>query len=100
MNLRHWSKYHTYGLIIGILSPLIFIPIVMGIYSVIDGTPFDSLWTKFKFLFDTRSKFISLACISNLIWFHLSTRKQNFEQAMGIILATFLYLFLILYYKL
>ena len=34
MNLRNWSIEHTKGLIVGILSPLLFVPIVNILPSV------------------------------------------------------------------
>ncbi|MBI1838547.1 MAG: hypothetical protein HYR91_14885 [Flavobacteriia bacterium] len=99
MNLRKWTNQHTFGLIVGIFSTLIFIPIVIFIYSFFEEQNFYVLWDRFKFLRDHTSKFISLACISNLIWFHLSIRKQKYNFAMGVILATFIYFCIIIYLK-
>lgn len=92
MNLRNWSKYHTFGLLTGIASPFVFIPIIIFLSAAL-GSPM--LW----FLYVVKAKIISLACIPNLAWFHLSIRRKNYDFGMGIILATFIYLLVIIYYK-
>ena len=99
MNLRNWSREHTLGLIIGIITAIVFIPIAMFIYGFLENTSFERLWFRFKMLHDEQSKFISLACIANLIWFHFSIKKDNYDRAMGFIVATFLFFFIILYLK-
>lgn len=92
MNLRKWSKNHTIGLLAGILSPIVFTPLIILLYDVSDSPV---LWN----LYVIKAKIISLACIPNLAWFHLALKRKNYDFAMGIILATFVYLFVIIYYK-
>jgi hypothetical protein len=97
MNLRNWTKNHTYGLIIGIISPLIFIPLVILMLSWIENFQFSQLLSKFMNASIVRSKIISIAIISNLIWFYLSLNREKWGLAMGIIVATILFLPYILY---
>ncbi|MCF8417169.1 MAG: hypothetical protein K9G40_13070 [Crocinitomicaceae bacterium] len=97
MNLRNWTKNHTYGLIIGIISPLIFIPLVILLLSWIENFQFSQLMSKFMNASIVRSKIISIAIISNLIWFYLSLNREKWGLAMGIIVATMLFLPYILY---
>ena len=97
MNLRNWTKNHTYGLIIGIISPLIFIPLVILMLSWIENFQFSQLLSKFMDASIVRSKIISIAIISNLIWFYLSLNREKWGLAMGIIVATMLFLPYILY---
>ncbi|MDP4865638.1 MAG: hypothetical protein NWR53_03145 [Crocinitomicaceae bacterium] len=97
MNLRNWTKNHTYGLIIGIISPLIFIPLVILMLSWIENFQFSQLMSKFMNASIVRSKIISIAIISNLIWFYLSLNREKWGLAMGIIVATMLFLPYILY---
>jgi hypothetical protein len=97
MNLRNWTKNHTYGLIIGIISPLIFIPLVILMLSWIENFQFSQLMSKFMNASIVRSKIISIAIISNLIWFYLSLNREKWGLAMGIIVATILFLPYILY---
>jgi hypothetical protein len=97
MNLKNWTKSHTYGLIIGIISPLIFIPLVILMLSWIENFQFSQLMSKFMDASIVRSKIISIAIISNLIWFYLSLNREKWGLAMGIIVATMLFLPYILY---
>lgn len=97
MNLRNWTKNHTYGLIIGLISPLIFIPLVILLLSWIENFQFSQLMSKFMNASIVRSKIISIAIISNLIWFYLSLNREKWGLAMGIIVATVLFLPYILY---
>ena len=97
MNLRNWTKNHTYGLIIGIISPLIFIHLVILMLSWIENFQFSQLMSKFMNASIVRSKIISIAIISNLIWFYLSLNREKWGLAMGIIVATMLFLPYILY---
>ena len=99
MNLRNWSKQHTLGLLLGILTTAISLPIVMFIYSKIYQD--EAIWAK---VFDIKlktmqSKMVSLASITNLVWFHLLMRREKYQLGMGIIMATVINLFIILYLK-
>ena len=97
MNFKNWSKQHTYGLLIGILSPIIFIPGVILLLSWVENFLFTQLW--YKFLNDpiVRSKIVSIAIISNLIWFYMTLNKDKWGIAMGIIIGTIIYLPYIVY---
>ena len=97
MNLRNWSKQHTLGLIIGVLSPMIMIPLVILLMSMVQHYPFSAFWEKFTFLRAVQGKFISLSIIPNLIWFYWSLNKERYNQAMGIIIGSALYIPYILY---
>lgn len=97
MNFRNWNRQHTFGLIVGVISPLIFIPVVIFLLSWLDNYMFSQLW--YKFLNDpaVRSKIVSLAIISNLIWFYMLLNREKWGWAMGIIVGTIVYLPYILY---
>ena len=97
MNFKNWSKQHTYGLLIGILSPIIFIPGVILLLSWVENFLFTQLW--YKFLNDpiVRSKIVSIAIISNLIWFYMTLNKEKWGIAMGVIIGTIFYLPYIVY---
>jgi len=97
MNLRNWGWAHTKGLIIGILSPLVFIPIVIFLLAWMQDFMFSQLWYKFGHDEMVRSKVISIAIISNLIWFYLSINREKYSFGMGVIMATICYLPYILY---
>jgi hypothetical protein len=97
MNFRNWSKQHTFGLLIGILSPIVFIPVVILLLSWVENFLFTQLW--YKFLNDplVRSKIVSIAIISNLIWFYMTLNREKWGLAMGIIVGTIIYLPYIVY---
>jgi len=97
MNLRNWSSGHTKGLIIGLLSPLVFIPVVIMLLAWMQSFDFSRLWYMFTHDETVRSKVISIAIISNLIWFYLSINKEKYPLGMGVILGTICYLPYILY---
>lgn len=99
MNLKSWSKHHTYGLLIGIATTIVAIPIVMMILGAMDNQLFSTMWHKFKLSHAETSRIISLASIANLIWFHTFLRKGNYPIGMGIIAATAVNLLIILYFK-
>lgn len=99
MNLRNWTKYHTYGLLIGIATTLVAIPLAIFIYSKVEHFTFEHLWNKFWLLNNEKSKMISYASIANLIWFHTFLRREDWPRAYGIIMATVLNLLAILYFK-
>lgn len=97
MNLRNWSSAHTKGLIIGIISPILFIPVVMLLLAWVQDFYFSQLWYKFSYDEMVRSKIISISIISNLLWFYITINKDKYGLAMGIILGTICYLPYILY---
>lgn len=99
MNLRNWSKNHTYGLLIGILTTAIAIPLTIVIYSWLNNYEIENYFYRFSINRVEKSKIISLASIANLAWFHTFLKKENWSLAMGVILATVLNLVAILYFK-
>lgn len=99
MNLRNWTKGHTYGVLIGLATTLVCCLIVVGILAWKDGFSFATGWRRFIFYRVMTAKVISLASIGSLLWFHTFLKKEKWGLAMGVILATILNLFVILYFK-
>jgi uncharacterized membrane protein len=97
MNFRDWSWEHTRGLLVGLFSPIVFVPLVIVIMAEFQNYPFEYLWKQFLNMDMVRSKFLSLAIIANLLWFYLSLNRERYELGMGIILGTILYLPYVLY---
>lgn len=97
MNIRDWSWEHTRGLLVGLFSPIVFVPLVIVIMAEFQNYPFEYLWKQFLNMDMVRSKFLSLAIIANLLWFYLSLNRERYELGMGIILGTILYLPYVLY---
>lgn len=99
MNLRNWSKQHSIGLLIGILTTAVAIPLTIVIYALLNKYEIENYFYRFSLNRVEKSKIISLASIANLIWFHTFLRQEKWTLAMGIILSTVLNLFAILYFK-
>ncbi len=100
MNLRNWTLAHTKGLVIGILSPILFLPLVILILAWSRNYSFGEIWDMFMLSRQTMSKVVSLAIISNLLWFYVFINRNNYGLAMGIILGTIAYLPYIIYVNL
>ena len=100
MNLRYWDKFHTYGLITGFFSVLLFLPAVCYYYTLSDNSsmlPFD-YYSEMLFSNDVfTGKALSLAVVPNLIWFYISLNKKVYNFSMGIILASFSFIPYILF---
>jgi len=100
MNLRNWTLAHTKGLLVGIFSPLVFVPLVILLLAWARNYSFGEIWDMFVLSTQTMSKVISLAIISNLLWFYIFINRNNYGLAMGIILGTIAYLPFIVYVNL
>lgn len=103
MNLRYWNKQHTIGLLLGILSIFVFLPVVAYVYTWTDNSSLLSFSFYWNNIFSSptfRCKAISLAVIPNLGWFYLALNKRNYNFAMGIILASAFFIPYIIYVNL
>lgn len=100
MKLRlSWNMRRTVGLAMGILLPLVCIPLVIALLSWAQNFYFAQLWSAFTHNVDTQSKLISLSIIPNLGIFFLFLNKERYDIARGIILGSGLYLPYIIYLK-
>ena len=98
MNLKNWSKSHTLGLIIGIILPILIVPLVILILSWAQNFYYEQLWYKFINNNNTMSKMLTLAILGNLGLFYIFLNKEKYQFAMGVILGTVCYLPLIVYF--
>jgi hypothetical protein len=83
----NFTRDHAIGLLIGVVSPLVFLPVVLLILSFTQNTSFEYLWQQVVQFPEYRSKYISLALISNLIWFYIFLNKEKYNFSYGIILG-------------
>jgi hypothetical protein len=81
------NKNHFVGFGIGILSPLLFIPIVLFILASVTSVSYGYIWEQFITFPEYTSKYTSLALISNLLWFYMFLNREFFDVARGIIFA-------------
>lgn len=91
MNLK-WNAKNTVGLLIGIASPFVILPITMAIIAWTQNYYFSQLMYKFSINTVLQSKLISLSIIPNLLWFYLFLNKERYSIARGIIIGSALFL--------
>lgn len=88
MSLRKWSKGHTIGLILGIITPLLIVPLLILFLSWVQDYDFDYLWRKFDFDAQYRVRMITLSIIANLLWFYYFLNRSKWDFGMGVILGS------------
>lgn len=99
MSLRNWSRDHFIGMIFGILTPIILMPLVIYLWAVWQDYTFEFMWRDFKIMTDSRIKIITLSIIFNLIWFYRFLNKEKWQRAMGVILGSIAFAPYIVYIK-
>ncbi len=90
---------HTKGLLLGLITPLLFIPLVLLVIAFSQNYYFEFLWNKFHLNGPYRIQIITISIIANLVWFYIFLNKERFNFAMGIILGSVLYAPYIIYIK-
>lgn len=93
----NWNIRITAGLVIGVMTPLVFIPLVIWGIALLQHFHFVQLWHKFSVDTSVRSKFISLSCLPNLGWFYLFLNKERYDLARGVIFGCALFIPYIIY---
>lgn len=96
----NWNSRTTVGMLIGILSPFICVPLTILILSWAQHYPFSLFWDRFFMDINVMSKFLSLSIIPNLIWFYLFLNRERYDLARGIIVGSALFLPFIIYVNL
>jgi len=94
------TKENIFGFLIGILSPIAFLPLVFLFLSFVQDTSVEYLWEQFQISDTHRSKHLSLALISNLIWFYWFLNSDKYPYVRGIILGMFCYVPYMIYVNL
>ncbi len=99
MNLRNWTTDHTKGLIMGILLPVLCIPLVLLVLSWVQDYYFEQLWDRFVYQNQYRIRIITISIIANLGIFYFFLNRERYNIAMGIILGSILYAPYVIYIK-
>lgn len=92
-----WNTRTTVGVLIGLLTPAIAVPLIILLMAWSQDFYFIQLWHKFSVDKMVQSKFISLSIIPNLGWFYLFLNKERFDIARGIIIGSAAFIPYILY---
>ena len=85
------SKETLYGLLIGGVSPWICLPIIWFLLGLYHGTSLKYEYVQFDLFDYIKSRHLSLALISNLLWFYFFLNRESYLIVRGIILAMLLY---------
>lgn len=88
MKRSFWSKEHTIGFIIGLVTILVSIPLVAFILYEFRNN--HMIWSQLKFYHAVQAQVLSLATIPNLFWFHHFLKKEKWNLGYGIIYVTML----------
>ena len=99
MNLNNWSREHMIGVAFGILTPIVFIPLVVYLWAVWQDYTFEYMWREFRYFPNPRIKMITISIIFNLIWFYRFLNKEKWQRAMGVILGSLAFAPYIIYIK-
>ena len=82
------SKEAWIGFVIGLVTPFVFLPLVLLILSFAFSYDYSFFWHQFSSNAHYASKYLSLGCIPNLIWFYIFLNREKYSTARGIIMAT------------
>ena len=81
------NKQLLIGTLIGILTPILFLPILIFFLSLSKGIDFEVIWSQISNNNMNTSKYLSLAMIVNLLWFYYFLNKEQYHLTRGIILG-------------
>jgi hypothetical protein len=89
--MKKITKEHVLGFLIGVLSPIFFLPIIVFILSQSRHTEFSYLWNQLTNSVEYLSRYLSLGLIPNLLWFYLFLNKEKYAYTKGIIFGMLIY---------
>ena len=84
---ENFNKQLLIGTLIGILTPILFLPILIFFLSLSKGIDFEVIWSQISNNNMNTSKYLSLAMILNLLWFYYFLNKEQYHLTRGIILG-------------
>tara|TARA_B100001059_G_C17283516_1_gene309364 strand:- start:113 stop:418 length:306 start_codon:yes stop_codon:yes gene_type:complete len=84
---ENFNKQLLIGTLIGILTPILFLPVLILFLSLSKGIDFEVIWSQISNNNMNTSKYLSLAMIVNLLWFYYFLNKEQYHLTRGIILG-------------
>lgn len=96
---KKWSMDHTKGLVLGIITPIVMIPVVIFFLAWMQDYLFEQLWYKFTLNVHYKTKILTISSIANLFWFYMFLNRDKFAIAKGVIIATLCFAPYVLYIK-
>lgn len=84
---ENFNKQLLYGTLLGVITPILFLPLLVYFLSLSKGMDFDVVWSQISTNNMNTSKYLSLSMIVNLIWFYYFLNKEQYHLTRGIILG-------------
>jgi hypothetical protein len=84
---ENFNKQLLYGTLLGVITPILFLPVLVYFLSLSKGMDFDVVWSQISTNNMNTSKYLSLSMIVNLIWFYYFLNKEQYHLTRGIILG-------------
>ena len=84
---ENFNKQLLYGTLLGVITPILFLPVLVYFLSLSKGMDFDVVWSQISTNNMNTSKYLSLSMIINLIWFYYFLNKEQYHLTRGIILG-------------
>ena len=84
---ENFNKQLLYGALLGVITPILFLPVLVYFLSLSKGMDFDVVWSQISTNNMNTSKYLSLSMIVNLIWFYYFLNKEQYHLTRGIILG-------------
>ncbi|MFM1914885.1 MAG: hypothetical protein RLZZ531_554 [Bacteroidota bacterium] len=89
--MRKITKEHVLGFVIGIFTPIVFLPVIVFILAQSRHAEFSYLWSQVNDSVEYLSRYMSLGLIPNLLWFYLFLNKEKYAYTRGIIFGMLIY---------
>ena len=84
---ENFNKQLLYGTLLGVITPILVLPVLVYFLSLSKGMDFDVVWSQISTNNMNTSKYLSLSMIVNLIWFYYFLNKEQYHLTRGIILG-------------
>lgn len=89
--MKRITKEHVLGFLIGVLTPIVFLPVIVFILAQSRHSEFSYLWSQVNDSVEYLSRYLSLGLIPNLLWFYLFLNKEKYAYTRGIIFGMLIY---------
>ncbi len=89
--MKRITKEHILGFLIGVLTPIVFLPVIVFILAQSRHSEFSYLWSQVNDSVEYLSRYLSLGLIPNLLWFYLFLNKEKYAYTRGIIFGMLIY---------
>ena len=99
MSWKKWTLQHTFGAMIGILTPIAIFPLVLVFLAWMQDYYFEFLWAKFNSNNPYQIKILTISIIANLFWFYFFLNRKKYDHVRGIIIGSIAFAPYVLYVK-